>query len=95
MRKSKYTGKTYDHNWKVIAVYLAANYSHSTRHNYYRYELARRTSDDACDKIITVSATTMLKIDRGQVSVEDVANRKFAKQSTNRAKTINNVLHRY
>lgn len=95
MRKSKFVGKVYDHNWKVIAIYLAANYSHSTKHNYYRYELSRRTSDNLCDKIITVSANTMTKIDRGILFVEDVANRKLRKQKFSKAKTTNNVLHRY
>lgn len=95
MKKSKFVGKVYDNGWRVVAAYLAANYSHSTKHNYYRYELLRRTSDNKCDKIITVAGGTMTKIDKGLLSVESVAKRKFAQQIKNRETTINSVLHRF
>ena len=93
MIQSKYLGKRYGKylEWEVIGVYLAANYEKSTKHNAYRYELARRTSDNKCDKIITVSGPTMKKIDLGRKIDEIVA----TKRMRNSNKTVNNVLYRY
>lgn len=75
MRKSKYVGQTYQ-NWTVTKIYLAANYSHGTRHNAYRYMLERITSDKKCFKKIAVSGGTMTKIRKGLVNIERLAERK-------------------
>lgn len=94
MRTSKFVGKTFDNGWKCIAVYLAANYSHGTRHNAYRYELMRRTHDGLCDKIITVRGSTMTKIARGEKLVEDIANYKKSRGNSG-TRISDDVLHRY
>lgn len=93
-KRSKYVGMTFGrrYHWKVVAIYLAANYSGTTRHNSYRYELSRRTSDHKCDKIITISGNTMTKIAKGLISPETVANNKMKRA---KIKTINNILYRY
>ena len=75
MRKSKFVGQTYQ-NWTVTKIYLAANYSHGTRHNAYRYMLERITSDNKCFKKIAVSGNTMTRISRGLVDIEKLAARK-------------------
>ena len=75
MRKSKFVGQTYQ-NWTVTKIYLAANYSHGTRHNAYRYMLERITSDNKCFKKIAVSGNTMTRISRGLVDIEKLANSK-------------------
>lgn len=75
MKKSKYVGKCYQ-GWTVTKIYLAANYSHGTKHNAYRYTLERVTHDDKCMKKITVCGSTMCKIRRGKVNIEQLAKRK-------------------
>ena len=75
MKKSKFVGQTYQ-NWTVTKIYLAANYSHGTRHNAYRYMLERITSDNKCFKKIAVSGNTMTRISRGLVDIEILAARK-------------------
>ena len=87
MKKSKFVGKTYGRQ-TVEKCYLNANYGQSTKHNYYHYTLVRLTSDKVCDKIITVSASTMTKISKGLVDVEKVAENK-----KNRNK--DNILYRF
>ena len=72
MKKSKFVGQTYQ-NWTVTKIYLAANYSHGTRHNAYRYMLERITSDNKCFKKIAVSGNTMTRISRGLVDIEKFA----------------------
>lgn len=80
MKKSKFVGQTYQ-NWTVTKIYLAANYSSSTRHNAYRYMLERVTSDKKCLKKITVSGNTMTRISRGLVDIEKLAARKGRKKT--------------
>lgn len=75
MKKSKFVGQTYQ-NWTVTKIYLAANYSHGTKHNAYRYMLERLTSDNKCFKKIAVSGNTMTKISRGLIDIEELAARK-------------------
>ena len=75
MKKSKFVGQTYQ-NWTVTKIYLAANYSHGTKHNAYRYMLERITSDKKCFKKIAVSGNTMTRISRGLVNIEKLASRK-------------------
>lgn len=82
MRNSKYVGKTFG-NWKVEKCYLNANYAKSTRHNAYHYVLARITSDGKCDKIITISGTTMTKVATGRLDIETVAKNKKKVNSDN------------
>ena len=76
MKKSKYVNQTFDNNWKCTAIYLAANYCKSTKHNAYRYQLERTTSDGKCEKIITVSGATMAKVAKGLTTVEAISVRK-------------------
>lgn len=87
MKKSKFVGQTFG-RWTVEKCYLNANYSQSTKHNYYHYVLARMTSDGVCDKMITISATTMTKISKGLVDAEAVAKNK-------RSRNKDNILYRF
>ena len=80
MKKSKFVGQTYQ-NWTVTKIYLAANYSHGTRHNAYRYMLERITSDNKCFKKIAVSGNTMTRISRGLVDIEKLAASKGHEQT--------------
>lgn len=80
MRNSKFVGQNYQ-GWTVTKIYLAANYSHGTKHNAYRYMLERVTSDEKCYKKIAVSGNTMTKIARGEVNVEALADRKGRTQT--------------
>jgi len=89
MKRSKYINQTFDNNWKCTAIYLAANYGHGTRHNAYRYELGRVTSDGKCDKYITVSGPTMSKIARGLISAETISvRREVTKHSETKSKNL-------
>lgn len=89
MKKSKYLGlKSGD--WTCTAIYLAANYCGGTKHNAYRYQLSRLTSDKKCTKIITVSGPTMLKITRGLCSVDEVVKNKLKAPSN-----LNRVLYKF
>lgn len=89
MKTSKYFGMKFD-NWECTAVYLAANYCGGTKHNAYRYQLSRLTSDKKCVKIITVSAPTLLKIVRGACSVDEVAANKFKMPGN-----LNTILYKF
>lgn len=88
-RTSKYLNKQFG-NWTCTAIYLAANYCGNTKHNYYRYQLSRQTSDNKCVKYVTVSASTMTKIDRGLCSVEDVVKTKLKTTGS-----LNHILYRF
>lgn len=89
MRKSKYLGMAFG-NWTCTAVYLAANYCGGTKHNAYRYQLSRMTSDKKCNKIITVSSPTLLKIVRGISTADEVAQNKF-----NMSGNLNHILYKF
>lgn len=82
MKKSKYVGMKFG-NWQVEKCYLHANYEGGTKHNAYHYTLARITSDGKCDKMITLSGTTMAKIISGKLDVETVAENKKAMNKDN------------
>ena len=88
-RTSKYLNKQFG-NWTCTAIYLAANYCGNTKHNAYRYQLSRQTSDNKCIKIITVSGPTMLKIANSQCTVEDVVKNKLRVPSN-----LNRVLYKF
>lgn len=83
MKKSKFVNQQFDNNWVCTNIFLAANYGHGTKHNAYRYELGRMTSDGKCEKYITVSGSTMTKIARGQLSAEDISVRREQKKARN------------
>jgi len=72
MKKSKYVGKTFG-RWTCTAIYLRKNYCHGTKHNAYRYQLMRITSDGLCEKVIFVSGTTMNRINKGLTHPELIA----------------------
>ena len=92
MKKSKFVSKTYDNNWVCTNIFLAANYGHGTKHNYYRYELGRMTSDGKCDKYITVSGGTMAKIAKGIVSAESIS---VKREQTNHKNTKSKNLYAF
>ena len=89
MRKSKYLGMK-SGDWECTDIYLAGNYGGGTKHNAYRYQFSRPTSDKKCIKIVTVSGTTLLKIMRGLCSLDDVAKNK-RKMSGN----LNRILYKF
>lgn len=89
MRKSKYLGMTFG-NWQCSDAYLAANYCGGTKHNAYRYQFSRPTSDKKCTKIVTMSAPTLLKIVRGLCSVDDVV-----KNKTKMSGSLNHILYKF
>ncbi len=89
MKKSKYLGKTFG-DWECTDIYLAANYGGGTKHNAYRYQLSRLTSDKKCIKIVTVSGPTLLKIVRGFCSVDDVAKNKVKMPGN-----LNRILYKF
>ena len=88
-KNSKYLGMK-SGEWECTDVSLAANYCGSTRHNAYRYQFSRPTSDKKCIKIVTVSAPTLLKILRGFCSVDDVANNKMKMPGN-----LNHILYKF
>lgn len=90
MRKSKYEGKTFKGGWKCVSIFLAANYYGGTKHNAYRYQMARLTSDGKFDKIITVSGTTMAKVGRGELELNTIAENKLTM-----GKPVNEVLYKF
>lgn len=77
-RASKYLGQIYDNGWKVVKVEIAGRYGarKKAKGNSYNYVLSRVTSDDACDKYLTVSHNTMTRIARGTRTVEAIEARK-------------------
>jgi len=84
MKKSKYVNQIFDNNWVCTDIFLAANYGHGTKHNAYRYQLGRITSDGKCNKYITVSGSTMRKIARNELSAEAISiRREVTKQHKN------------
>ena len=89
MKKSKYLGMKFG-NWECTDIYLAGNYGGGTKHNAYRYQLSRPTSDNKCIKIVTVSGPTLLKIKRGLCSVDDVA-----KNKVNMSGNLNRILYKF
>lgn len=70
----------FDNNWVCTRCNLAANYSHSTRHNRYWYAFERATGDGKFDKWIRVEAHDATKIYNGTLTVEQVCNKLEAKQ---------------
>ena len=84
MIKSKYLGRTYDNNWKVVAVELAGRYGkRGAKGNSYRFFLARETSDGKFDKTMCISHNTMVKIDRAELSVEQLETSKRQMEGAN------------
>ena len=89
MRKSKYLGMKIG-DWECTDMYLAGNYCGGTKHNAYRYQWSRLTSDKKCTKIVTMSGPTLLKVIRGVCSVDDVAKNKV-RMSGN----LNRILYKF
>jgi len=89
MKKSKFVNQTFDNNWVCTDIFLAANYGHGTRHNAYRYQLGRITSDGKCDKYITVSGSTMNRIAKGLITAESISvRREHTKHKTTKTKNL-------
>lgn len=89
-RKSKYVGMELNNGWKVVDIFLASNYAGGTRHNAYRYQLCRETSDGKFDKIITLSGTTLRKVVKDNLDINSIANNKLKLNST-----VNEVLYKF
>lgn len=90
MRRSKYVGMELSGGWKVVNFYLAGTYCGGTRHNAYRYQLARVTSDGKFDKIITLSGTTLRNVIKNGLDVNAIVeNKKKSKLP------VNEVLYKF
>lgn len=90
MKKSKFIGQQFDNGWTCTNIFLAANYSHSTKHNAYRYQLSRITSDGKCEKKITISGSTMTRLTKNLTTAEHIAN--WKKDST---ELVNEILYSF
>ena len=90
MKRSKYKNQVFTGGWKCVECFIAANYYGGTKHNAYRYQMVRLTSDGKFDKIITVSGTTMAKVARGELNLNDIAENKLKS-----GKPVNEVLYKF
>jgi hypothetical protein len=89
-KRSKYVGQTFAGGWRCTAIYLANNYGGGTKHNAYRYKLVRVTSDGKCDKIMSVSGSTMRQIAVGIKTAESVLD--YKEKST---RQINEITYKF
>ena len=95
-RTSKYVGKTYQ-GWTVADIFVrkvqGVKCTHkrvdgklarsaNPRSTQYTYMLERITSDGKCQKRIALNAAQMLKVARGLVDVEALADNFFGKAET-------------
>lgn len=84
MIRSKYLGREFDAGWTVTSVELAGRYGKrkKAKGNTYRFILTRKTSDDKCDKSLKIDHNTIVKLARGETTVEEVELKQTAAANT-------------
>lgn len=96
-RTSKYVGQVYE-GWTVKHIGVAGvtakrhkgkGQNKTAGHQNYYYLLERTTSDGVCDKQVRLSATQMLKVARGEMSVETYSDLLQEKKSKKATKKVN------
>ena len=91
MRTSKYLNKKFDNNWVCTYIGIAnmcnkrykfkSGKTKRPGHRSYYYIFERPTSDNKADKIIRLTAAQAAKVYRGELLVEDLANKKLDTRS--------------
>lgn len=82
-RKSKYVGKQFG-NWTCTHMGIASvagKRSKRAGHRTYYYIFERRTSDNKADKMIRLNHVEVAKVYRGEITVEQILDRRETKKA--------------